>query len=306
MPIKIPNNLPATRILRQENVFVMTEKRASTQDIRPLKILIVNLMPTKIVTETQLLRLVGNTPLQIEPEFLRMSSHTSKNTSEEHLDAFYSTFDEVKTKKYDGMILTGAPVETLEFEDVDYWDELCTIMAWAKTNVYSSFYICWGAQAGLYYHYGINKHLLPEKLSGVYFHQINKSKRTRKILRGFDDCFYVPHSRYTTVFKEDILKVPTLDILAESKEAGVYLVASKDGRNIFATGHSEYDLETLDSEYKRDIGKGLNVPVPANYYPSDDPDNTPVNRWRAHSNLLFSNWLNYYVYQVTPYDINEI
>lgn len=306
MPIKIQDGLPAIRTLEDENIFVMTEKRAVKQDIRPLKILICNLMPTKIETETQLLRLLSNSPLQIEVEFLLPASHVSKNTSQEHLSAFYKTFDQVKDCRYDGMIITGAPVERMDFESVDYWDELKTIMDWTTTNVYSCFHICWGAQAALYHHYGIPKYDLPQKLSGVYLHQSSKAKKFRKILRGFDRDFFVPHSRYTEVRKEDIDAVPELDILASSKEAGVFLIADKSGRRIFATGHAEYDADTLDREYRRDMEKGLNVPVPCNYYPDDDPNKKPVLRWRSHASLLFSNWLNYYVYQMTPFDLDTL
>lgn len=306
MPIKIPDKLPATRVLNQENIFVITEKRALKQDIRPLKIVILNLMPTKITTETQLLRLLGNTPLQIEPDFLHMSSHKSKNTAKEHLVAFYQTFDEIKNNRYDGMIITGAPVETLDFEQVDYWDELCQVFEWSKTHVYSTFHICWGAQAGLYYHYGIPKYVLPQKLSGVFLHQATASKRHRKILRGFDDFFFVPHSRNTEVREEDIKKIKELDILAKSAEAGVSLVASKNGRQFFMTGHAEYDAQTLDGEYRRDLDKGIAPSVPQHYYQDDDPQKPPMMTWRAHASLLFSNWLNYYVYQATPYNLDEL
>lgn len=304
MPIKIPNNLPAAGILSGENIFVMTEERAEHQDIRPLRIAILNLMPTKIVTETQLLRLIGNTSLQVDVVLLHPQSHTSKNTPEEHLVNFYSTFDDVKDERFDGLIITGAPVENLPFEDVNYWEELTRIMDWSLHNVYSTFHICWGAQAGLYYHYGIPKYPLGEKMFGVFEHKVNMSNVM--LLRGFDDVFYAPHSRHTEIRREDIEKVKEIDILSESDHSGVYIVKSKGGRQIFVTGHSEYDPLTLKSEYDRDIGKGLDIKVPMNYFPHDDPKNMPVVRWRGHSNLLFANWLNYYVYQETPFDLNEL
>ncbi|MBQ8741994.1 MAG: homoserine O-succinyltransferase [Clostridia bacterium] len=304
MPIKIPNELPATATLLSENIFAITETRAITQDIRPLKILILNLMPTKIVTETQLARILGNTPLQVELEFIHASSHVSKNTSSEHLIAFYKTFDQVKHEKYDGMIITGAPVEKLEFEEVDYWSELCEIMEWSKTNVTSTFHICWGAQAALYYHYGIKKYELPKKLFGVFPHTVDRKKSI--LMRGFDDLFYAPHSRYTTVLREDIEKESALKILASSEQAGVYVAATKHGRQVFVTGHSEYDTDTLDKEYRRDRDAGLDTDVPYNYYPNDDPSKKPRSTWRSHANLLYTNWLNYFVYQTTPYDINKI
>lgn len=304
MPIKIPDKLPATKQLRQENIFVMSEKKAMHQDIRPLKIVIVNLMPTKITTETQLLRLLSNSPLQVEIDFLQMDSHMSKNTPHEHLSAFYKTFDEIKNAKYDGMIITGAPVENLEFEEVDYWEELVKIMDWSTTHVTSTLHICWAAQAGLYYHYGVPKHQLSEKCTGVFKHRINR--RTAKLVRGFDSEFYAPHSRHTEVRAEDIKKVKELEILAQSKEAGVYIVFTKGGRRIFVTGHSEYDANTLKDEYFRDLEKGKNPPVPKHYFPNDDPTKKPIVRWRSHANLLFSNWLNYFVYQITPYDIDSI
>lgn len=304
MPIKIPDDLPAVETLRNENIFVMGENRAVHQDIRPLKLAILNLMPTKIITETQILRLLGNSPLQLEIELLHSKTHTSKNTPEEHLIAFYKTFDEIKEQKFDGMIITGAPVEQLEFEEVDYWDELKRIMDWTSNNVYSTFYICWGAQAGLYHHYGISKYLLREKMFGVFSHKVNI--KNKKLLRGFDDEFYAPHSRHTEVRRVDIDKITELEILSESEIAGVYIVASKDGKQIFVTGHSEYDPLTLKSEYERDISKGLDIAIPQNYYPDNDPTKQPVVKWRSHSNLLFSNWLNYYVYQETPYDLKEI
>ena len=304
MPIKIPNDLPATKVLNDENIFVITETRALTQDIRPLQLLIVNLMPTKIVTETQLARLLGNTPLQVEMELLMMSSHKSKNTSEEHMLAFYKTFDEVKHRNFDGMVITGAPVEHMPFEEVEYWDELCTIMEWSKTHVTSTFHICWGAQAGLYYHYGINKTQLKDKLFGVFEHYV--SHKGSILFRGFDDTFMVPHSRHTTVAVEDIEKVDALKILSMSEEAGVYAVATDRGRQIFITGHSEYDADTLEREYLRDKNAGLKIDMPVNYYPNNDDTKRPVNSWRSSANLLYSNWLNYFVYQTTPYDITEI
>ncbi len=304
MPIRIPNDLPATGVLKQENIFVMTETRAITQDIRPLEIVLLNLMPTKIVTETQLTRLLGNTPLQVHLELMHTSSHKSKNVSQEHLLCFYKTFDELKHRKFDGMVITGAPVEKMNFEDVDYWPELCEIMEWSKTNVHSTFHICWGAQAGLYYHYGIPKYDLPEKLFGVFPHHADYKHSI--LLRGFDDTFYVPHSRHTTVKREDIEAMPGLKILASSQEAGVYAVMNKEGRQIFITGHSEYDPDTLLREYLRDKNAGLSIHVPENYFPDDDDTKYPIVRWRSHANLLFSNWLNYFVYQTTPYDIMTI
>lgn len=304
MPIKIPDNLPAKEILTQENIFVMDESRAYSQDIRPLKIVILNLMPIKQTTETQLLRMLGNTPLQVEVSFLFLNTHVSKNTSQEHLNMFYKTIDEIKSQKFDGMIITGAPIEKYEFEEVTYWEELKEIMDWSVENVTSTFHICWGAQAGLYHHYGIPKYPLKEKLFGVFKHTIEKPNV--KLLRGFDDEFLVPHSRYTEVRREDIEKVDALEILSCSDEAGVYIVAAKDGSQIFVFGHSEYDACTLRDEYIRDINKGIDIQIPANYFPDDDPEKKPVLRWRAHSSLLFSNWLNYYVYQETPYDLNEL
>ena len=304
MPVKIPDALPATKVLQDENIFVMPSGRASEQDIRPLHIGIVNLMPTKEVTETQLLRLLGNTPLQIEVVLINMSSHHSRNTSGEHLGAFYRTFDEVKQQKFDGLIITGAPVEMMPFEQVDYWEELTSIMDWAAHNVFSTLYICWAAQAGLYYHYGIHKHPLSAKMFGVFEHEV--LNRRSKLMRGFDDRFLAPHSRYTEVRAEDILACEGLELLATSPRAGTYLVESADGRQVFVTGHSEYDYDTLALEYRRDVDKGLSIPVPENYFPDDNPKKEPEVRWRAHANLLFGNWLNYYVYQETPYDIGQI
>ena len=304
MPIQIPNDLPAAGVLQNENIFVMTQNRAVSQDIRPLEIVLLNLMPTKIVTETQLSRVLGNTPLQVHLELMHTTSHTAKNVSQEHLLNFYKSFDELKDRKFDGMVITGAPVENLDFEDVDYWDELCRIMEWSKTNVHSTIHICWGAQAGLYYHYGIQKKPLSEKMFGVFPH-IADYKRSI-LLRGFDDEFWVPHSRHTTVLREDIEAVPGLKIVASSEEAGVYAIMNKEGRQIFITGHSEYDADTLKTEYMRDKNLGLPIKVPKNYFPNDDDSQDPVVRWRSHANLLFSNWLNYFVYQTTPYDIMSI
>lgn len=304
MPIKIPNDLPATETLHEENIFVITETRALTQDIRPLKILLLNLMPTKITTETQFSRLLGNTPLQVELEFLQTATHKSKHTDSQHLITFYQTFDEIKHKKYDGMIITGAPVEQIEFEEVNYWDELCEIMEWSKTHVTSTFHICWGAQAGLYYHYGIKKHPLPEKLFGIFEHIVDYKKSI--LFRGFDDKFMVPHSRHTTILREEIEKVPELKILSSSEKAGVYVISTDKGRQIFVTGHSEYDADTLKNEYLRDKNAGLPIKVPENYFINDDDTKEPMVTWRSHANLLFSNWLNYFVYQTTPYNIDEI
>lgn len=304
MPIKIPNELPAVKTLENENIFVMTETRAITQDIRPLKILILNLMPTKIDTETQLSRLLGNTPLQVEIELIRTRTYKSKNISEEHLLAFYKEFPDIKNNYYDGMIITGAPVEKMPFEDVEYWKELEEIMEWTKTHVHSTFHICWGAQAGLYYHFGVDKVMMEEKLSGVYAHTVEYKNSI--LFRGFDDVFYVPHSRYTTVRREDIEKVKELKILSTSEKAGVYAVATKNGKQIFITGHSEYDAGTLNKEYVRDKNAGINPKVPENYFPGDDDTKPPLLTWRAHATLLFSNWLNYFVYQTTPFDIMEI
>ena len=304
LPIQIPNNLPAAGILQQENIFVMTQNRAVSQDIRPLEIVLLNLMPTKIATETQFSRLLGNTPLQVHLELMHTCTHQSKNTSQEHLLSFYKSFDELKHRKFDGMVITGAPVENLDFEDVDYWQELTQIMEWSKTNVHSTLHICWGAQAGLYYHYGVPKQPLPQKLFGVYPHRAEYKRSI--LMRGFDDVFWVPHSRHTTIFREDIEAVPGLKILASSEEAGVYAVMSKEGRQIFITGHSEYDPLTLRTEYERDKNLGLPIQPPANYFPGNDDTKEPIVLWRGHANLLFSNWLNYFVYQTTPYDIMSI
>ena len=304
MPIRIPNDLPAAAALQQENIFVMPQDRALRQDIRPLEIVLLNLMPTKIATETQLSRLLGNTPLQVNLELMHTTSHTSKNTSQEHLLSFYKSFEELKHRKFDGMVITGAPVELMEFEEVDYWEELKEIMEWSKHNVHSTFHICWGAQAGLYYHYGIGKQKLPEKLFGIFPHKADYKRSI--LLRGFDDIFWVPHSRHTTISREDVEAVPELKILASSEKAGIYAIATKGGRQIFVTGHSEYDPETLKTEYLRDKNLGLPIRVPENYFPNDDETQDPIVRWRGHANLLFSNWLNYFVYQTTPYDIMEI
>ncbi len=304
MPIKIPNLLPATNTLLEENIFVMTETRAITQDIRPLHILMLNLMPTKITTETQIARLIGNTPLQVELELLQTATHKSRHTSEEHMLAFYKTFDEVRHRKFDGLIITGAPVEQMEFEEVEYWEELCDIMEWSKTHVTSTFHICWGAQAGLYYHYGIKKYPLDKKLFGVFSHKLDYNRSM--LVRGFDDEFWVPQSRHTAVKREDIEKVPELKIIASSDAAGVLLCMTDKGRQIFVTGHTEYDAETLEKEYLRDKKAGLPIEIPVNYYPGDDDTKRPLVRWRSAGNLLYTNWLNYYVYQTTPYDINDI
>ncbi|MEK4565129.1 homoserine O-succinyltransferase [Alkalihalobacillus sp. FSL R5-0424] len=301
MPIKIPDHLPAREILNAENIFIMDESRAYSQDIRPLSIVILNLMPIKETTETQILRLLSNSPLQLDVSFLYPSSHVSKNTKQDHLKLFYKTIDDIKKRKFDGMIITGAPVEQLEFEEVDYWEELKWIMDWSKDNVTSTLHICWGAQAGLYHHYGIQKYPMSEKLFGIFEHEVNPDPI--KLLRGFDDVFLAPHSRHTETRIEDIDKVPELDILSTSKDAGLYLAASKDGKHIFVTGHSEYDVTTLDEEYQRDLSKGVAIQPPVNYFPDNDQSVPPALRWRAHSNLLFTNWLNYYVYQETPYDL---
>lgn len=304
MPIKIPNGLPARETLESENIFVMPETRALTQNIRPLRIALLNLMPTKVVTETQLSRLLGNTPLQVELELVQVRSHKSKNTSQEHMLAFYKTFDEVENQFFDGMIITGAPVEQMPFEEVEYWDELCHIMEWSKTHVHSTFHICWGAQAALYYHFGIEKVPLAKKLFGVFPHKV--VYKNPILLRGFDDIFWVPHSRHTTVRWEDVAAVPEIKILAGSEEAGLYAMITPGGRQVFITGHSEYDPETLQLEYLRDKNAGLPIDVPKNYFPDDDDTKPPMVRWRGHANLLYSNWLNYIVYQTTPYDVMAI
>ena len=304
MPVKIPAGLPAAKTLSSENIFVMESGRASTQDIRPLEIAIVNLMPIKEVTETQLLRLLGNTPLQVEVTFLTMTSHASEHVSAEYLEAFYRTFSSVKERKFDGLVVTGAPVENLAFEEVDYWSELKAIMDWSADHVFSSLFICWASQAALYHFYGIEKRPLEKKVFGVFDHRVIRPRH--RLVRGFDDVFNAPHSRHTAICREDVASCPDLEILAESDEAGVYLVASKDGRRIFVTGHSEYDADTLDREYRRDIDRGLNIDIPRHYFPDDDPAKAPAVTWRAHANLLFVNWLNYFVYQETPFDIETI
>lgn len=304
MPIKIPDNLPAYSTLVNENIFVMSADRADHQDIRPLRIAILNLMPKKIETETQLLRLLSNSPLQVDIELIQVASHKSKNTSAEHMLRFYKTFSEVKDEKYDGLIITGAPVEQLEFEEVDYWDELCKIMDWSKKNVYSTMHICWGAQAGLYYHYGIPKYLLNEKMFGVFPHRI--TTENNPLLKGFDDVFYVPHSRHTEIRREDIEKVPDLEIIAESDISGVHLVCDRTNRQYFITGHSEYDRDTLSNEFFRDLSKGLDIKIPYNYFPENDPEKNPKSQWFCHANLLFSNWLNYCIYQRTPFNLDEL
>lgn len=304
MPIRIPNDLPAVKTLQDENIFVMTETRAITQDIRPLKILLLNLMPKKIETETQLSRLLGNSPLQVELELIHTKSHLSKNTPQEHMLAFYKTFDDVKERTFDGMIITGAPVEQMPFEEVEYWKELCEIMEWTKTHVHSTFHICWGAQAGLYYHFGIDKKPLEEKMFGIFPHTVDYKRSI--LFRGFDDVFMVPHSRHTTVDIEDVKKCKELKILASSKQAGIYAMATKNGKQIFITGHSEYDANTLANEYFRDLNAGKPIKIPENYFPNDNPKKQPKVTWRSHANLLYSNWLNYFVYQTTPYDIEKI
>lgn len=304
MPVRVPVSLPAVEALRSENIFVIDEQRASSQDIRPLRIAILNLMPLKIMTETDLLRLISNTPLQIELDFIDTDSHVSKNTPREHIETFYKKFDDIKHNNYDGLIITGAPVEKVAFEDVDYWQELTEIFDWAKKHVTSTLYICWAALAGLYYHYGIPKYVLDKKISGVFKHRIDDD--LNPIFRGFDDEFYVPHSRYSEVRREDIEKVEGLKIIAESDESGIYMVMARGGREFFITGHSEYSPGTLDFEYHRDLEKGIKPAIPVNYYLNDDPTRQPIVRWRSHANLLFSNWLNYFVYQETPYDIRDI
>lgn len=304
MPLIIPNRLPAGDTLKKENIFTMRQARAATQDIRPLRIVIVNLMPTKIATETQLARVLANSPLQVELTLVCMDSHESKNISQSHLDSFYKTIDEVKHQRFDGMILTGAPVELLPFEEVDYWPELTGIMEWSRTNVYSSMHICWGAQAGLYYHYGINKYPVDKKVFGVFPHKVVRP--LNPLMRGFDEVFYAPHSRHTTIRREDVQKRRELRILAESEEAGVHIISNENGRQIFVLGHQEYDKETLAGEYFRDLDKGLPIEIPRNYFQDDDPAREPIFRWRSHASLLFSNWLNYYVYQETPYDLEQL
>ena len=304
MPIKIPNSLPARETLEGENIFVMTEYRAIHQDIRPLNLLILNLMPTKIATETQLLRKFSNTPLQIQVELLQTISHDAQNVDRSHLESFYTSYDQIKDKNYDGLVITGAPVENLDFETVDYWEELCQIMEWSKTHVHSTLHICWGAQAGLYYHYGIPKYALPQKLFGVFDHRVLKP--SSPLFRGFDDRFYAPHSRHTEVLQEDIRKVPGLEVLAVSEEAGVFAVKTEDSRQFFLLGHLEYDRNTLAQEYWRDVDRGLDIQVPRHYFPNDDPNQTPIVRWRSAGQLIYTNWLNYYVYQTTPYDLTRL
>ncbi|MBQ8827249.1 MAG: homoserine O-succinyltransferase [Oscillospiraceae bacterium] len=304
MPINIPNNLPAYAVLNDENIFVITDSQAEHQDIRPLKIAIVNLMPKKIETETQILRLLSNTPLQVDIELIQTATHQSKNTSQEHLIKFYKTFDDIKNQRFDGLIITGAPVEQIPYEDVDYWDEICKIMEWSKTNVFSTLHICWGAQAGLYYHYGIPKYPLSQKMFGIFPHKSEVSNNP--LLRGFDETFYVPHSRHTEVRREDIERVPVLKILTSSEESGVHIIANQTNRQFFITGHSEYDRFTLKNEYFRDVEKGLDIQVPQHYFPYNDPEQPPRFIWRCHANLLFSNWLNYCVYQETPYDLEKL
>ena len=304
MPIKIPDDLPAAHTLSNENIFVMSEKRAYHQDIRPLRIAILNLMPTKIATETQFLRLLSNTPLQVDITLLHSISHVSKNTAPEHLETFYKSWYDIEGERFDGMIITGAPVENLDFSEVDYWDELCAIMDWSQRNVFSTMHVCWGAQAGLYYHYGVPKHSLPEKCFGVFPHRA--TRQYIRLLRGFDDVFYCPHSRHTTILREDIQKNAKLDIIAESEEAGVNVVRALNGRQVYVTGHFEYDPLTLKSEYDRDVAAGKPIKIPVNYYPDDDPTRTPLVRWRSAGNLFFANWLNYYIYQETPYDLSTL
>ena len=305
MPINIPDNLPAFDILASENIFVMSSTRATTQDIRPLKLAILNLMPTKITTETQILRMIGNTPIQIDITLLQTATHESTHIDHRHMDAFYRTWKDIRNQFYDGLIITGAPVENMGFEDVDYWEELKAIMDWSLSHVYSTFHICWGAQAALYHHYGIPKYPLPEKCFGIYPHTVNHSAMFDPLVRGFDDIFYVPHSRHSEIRAEDIQKVPELNIIAQSQQAGVYLVTAMGGRQVFVTGHSEYDADTLKQEYDRDISQGLSIDVPYNYYQDDDPSKDPVVTWRSHANLLYFNWLNYYVYQGTPFDVDK-
>ena len=304
MPIRIPDALPATSALERENIFVMTENRALHQDIRPLRLVLLNLMPTKIETETQILRKLSNTPLQIEVSLLQTASHKATNVSAQHLEAFYTTFDQIKDERFDGLIITGAPVEQLDFEEVDYWPELCSIMEWSRTNVHSTLHICWGAQAGIYFHYGVPKYPLPEKMFGIFSHKL--MKKFSPLVRGFDDEFLAPHSRHTEVHAEDIKAHPELELVAVSDEAGVYIAKSADSRNFFVFGHPEYDVDTLGREFTRDVGRGLNPKLPKHYYPNDDPEQRPVNTWRSCAQLLYTNWLNYYVYQTTPYDLNML
>ena len=304
MPLKLPDKLPAIDLLKSENIFVLADSRANSQDIRPLRIVVLNLMPLKITTETDLIRILSNSPLQLEIQFMKVKAHTSKNTPIEHMKAFYRDFELMRNEKFDGMIITGAPVEHLDYKEVTYWDEISEIFAWARTHVTSTMYICWAAQAGLYYHYGVPKYPLPQKMFGIFPQYM--SDNTLPIFRGFDDVFYMPHSRHTEIRKEDILKVPELTLIAESPMSGVSIVMARDGREIFITGHSEYSPNTLDTEYKRDLGKGLPIQKPYNYYKNDDPDLGPLVTWRAHGNLMFQNWLNYYVYQETPYNIDDI
>ena len=304
MPIKIPNSLPARTTLEGENIFVMTEYRAIHQDIRPLKLLILNLMPTKIATETQLLRKFSNTPLQIQVELLQTVSHDAQNVDRSHLESFYTSYDQVKDKYYDGLVITGAPVENMDYESVDYWEELCQIMTWSKTHVHSTLHICWGAQAGLYYHYGIPKYALPQKVFGVFDHKVLKP--SSPLFRGFDDRFYAPHSRHTEVLEGDIRKVPNLEVLAVSEEVGVFAVKTEDSRQFFLLGHLEYDRDTLAQEYWRDVDRGLDIQVPRHYFPQDDPTQAPIVRWRSAGQLFYTNWLNYYVYQTTPYDLTDL
>ena len=304
MPLKLPDKLPAIDLLKSENIFVLADSRANSQDIRPLRIVVLNLMPLKITTETDLIRILSNSPLQLEIQFMKVKAHTSKNTPIEHMKAFYRDFELMRNEKFDGMIITGAPVEHLDYHEVTYWDEISEIFAWARTHVTSTMYICWAAQAGLFYHYGVPKYPLPQKMFGIFPQYM--SDNTLPIFRGFDDVFYMPHSRHTEIRKEDILKVPELTLIAESPMSGVSIVMAREGREIFITGHSEYSPNTLDTEYKRDLGKGLPIQKPYNYYKNDDPAQGPLVTWRAHGNLMFQNWLNYYVYQETPYNIDDI
>ena len=306
MPLNLPDKLPAINLLKEENIFVIDNSRANAQDIRPLKIVVLNLMPLKITTETDLIRLLSNSPLQIEVSFMKLKSHTSKNTPIEHMKAFYRDFASMREERFDGMIITGAPVEHLEFEDVNYWNEITEIFDWTRTHVTSTMYICWAAQAGLYYHYGIPKYQLDKKMFGIFEHHVTEGFSHLPIFRGFDDVFYVPHSRHTEVRREDMDKCKELQVVSESDESGVHIVMARGGREIFVTGHSEYSPYTLDGEYRRDLGKGLPIDMPKNYYRNDDPEQGPLVRWRSTANLLFCNWLNYYVYQETPYDINQI